>query len=94
MPSGDFKAMAGVIARLQDTEFEAPFRVVSYQVGAIGGRYAVYQYANNEGNRWGGNAKKIIDDATPGTTVFFDQIKVVGPDGAVRDLPMMSFNLK
>jgi gliding motility-associated protein GldM len=94
MPSGDFKVMAGVIAKLQDTEFEAPFRVVSYQVGAIGGKYAVYQYANNEGNRWSGNAKKIIDDATPGTTVFFDQIKVVGPDGAVRDLPMMSFNLK
>jgi len=94
MPAGDFKAMAGVIARLQETEFEAPFKVLSYQVGAIGGRYAVYQYANNEGNRWSGNAKKIIDEASPGTTVFFDQIKVVGPDGATRDLPMMSFNLK
>ena len=94
MPAGDFKAMAGVIARLLDSEFEAPYKVLSYQVGAIGGRYAVYQYANNEGNRWSGNAKKVIDDATPGTTIFFDQIKVVGPDGSPVDLPMMSFNLK
>jgi gliding motility-associated protein GldM len=94
MPAADFKAMAGVIARLLDSEFEAPYKVVSYQVGALGGKYPVYQIANNEGNRWSGNAKTIIDGATPGTSIFFDQIKVVGPDGRTVDLPMMSFNLK
>jgi gliding motility-associated protein GldM len=94
MPSADFKAMAGVIARLLDSEFEAPYKVLSYQVGALGGKYPVYQIANNEGNRWSGNAKTIIDGATPGTSIFFDQIKVVGPDGRTVDLPMMSFLLK
>src|SRR6266700_5544605 len=74
MPSADFKAMGGVIAKLVDCEFEAPFRVVSYDVGAIGGRYPVYQIAKNEGNRWNGNAAKIINDATPGTSIFFDNI--------------------
>jgi gliding motility-associated protein GldM len=94
MPAADFKAMGGVIARLLDSEFEAPYKVLSYQVGALGGKYPVYQIANNEGNRWSGNAKNIIDGATPGTAIFFDQIKVVGPDGRTVDLPMMSFNLK
>ncbi|RYY29817.1 MAG: gliding motility protein GldM [Chitinophagaceae bacterium] len=94
IPAGDFKAMGGVIARLLDSEFEAPFKVVSYQVGALGGKYPVYQFANQEGNRWSGNAKTIIDGATPGTSIFFDQIKVVGPDGRTVDLPMMTFNLK
>ena len=94
MPAAEFKAMGGIIARLLDSDFEAPFKVVSYQVGALGGKYPVYQFANNEGNRWGGNATTIIDGATPGTAIFFDQIKVVGPDGRTQDLPMMSFNLK
>ena len=92
--SADFKAMGGVIARLLDSEFEAPFRVVSYTVGAIGGKYQVYQIAKNQGNRWNGTAKQLIDGAVPGTSVFFDEIRVVGPDGRERTLPQMSFNLK
>lgn len=94
MPAADFKAMAGIIARLLESDFEAPYKVVSYQVGALGGKYPIYQIANNDGNRWNGNAKTIIDGATPGTAIFFDQIKVVGPDGRTQDLPMMTFNLK
>lgn len=94
IPAADFKVQGGLIARLLESDFEAAFKVVSYQVGAIGGKYPVYQFANNDGNRWQGNAKKIIDDATPGTTIFFDQIRVVGPDGSPVELPMMSFNLR
>jgi hypothetical protein len=94
VPAAEFKAMGGVIARLLDSEFEAPFKVVSYVVAANGGKYSTYQFAPNEGNRWSGNAKNIIDGATPGTSIFFDQIKVVGPDGRTVDLPQMSFNLK
>ncbi len=94
MPAADFKVQGGLIARLIDSDFEAPFRVVSYTVGALGGKYPVYQIANNEGNRWNGAAATLINNATPGTTIFFDQIKVVGPDGQPRDLPQMSFNLK
>ncbi|RYG03955.1 MAG: gliding motility protein GldM [Chitinophagaceae bacterium] len=92
--AAEFKAIGGIIARLFESDFEAPFKVVSYQVGAVGGKYPIYQFAPNEGNRWSGNAKTIIDNATPGTAIFFDQIKVVGPDGRTQDLPMMSFNLK
>ncbi len=94
MPAGEFKVNGGVIARLIDSEFDAPFRVTSYVVGAIGGPYPIYQYAANEGNRWNGKAKEIIDRAGPGTSVFFDKIMVVGPDGQPRELPTMSFNLK
>jgi len=94
IPAGDLKAQGGIIARLVDSDFEAAFRVVSYSVGAVGGKYPVYQNAPNEGNRWSGNAATIINNATPGTSIFFDNIKVVGPDGRTRDLPQMSFNLK
>ena len=92
IPAADFKAQGGMIARLMDSDFEASFRVVGYTVGAIGGKYPVYQTSANDGNRWTGQAKTIIDGAGPGTTVFFDNIKVIGPDGRQRDLPQMSFN--
>ncbi|HUQ65755.1 MAG TPA: gliding motility protein GldM [Flavitalea sp.] len=94
IPAGDLKAQGGLIARLLDSDFEAAFKVVSYNVGAIGGRYPVYQTSPNNGNRWSGGAGTIINNATPGTSIFFDDIKVVGPDGRTRDLPQMSFNLK
>ena len=94
MGASDLKAMGGVIARLEDSDFEAAFRVVSYSVGAVGGKYPTYQSATNEGNRWSAGAANIINNATPGTSIFFDNIKVVGPDGRTRDLPQMSFNLK
>jgi gliding motility-associated protein GldM len=94
IPAGDLKAQGGIIARLLDSDFEAAFRVTSYNVGAVGGKDPVYQIAANDGNRWSGNAATIINNATPGTSIFFDNIKVVGPDGRTRDLPQMSFNLK
>jgi len=94
IPAADLKAQGGMIARLLESDFEASFRVVSYSVGALGGKYSTYQTAPNNGNRWDGSAATIINGASPGTSIFFDNIKVVGPDGKSRDLPQMSFNLK
>lgn len=94
MPAADIKVQGGVVARLLESDFEAAYKVVSYSVGALGGKYPVYQTANNSGNRWSGNAAAIINGAGPGTSIFFDNIRVVGPDGRVQELPQMSFNLK
>lgn len=92
--SAEFKANGALIARLEDSDFEAPFRVVSYVLGASGGAFPVYQQAANQGNRWAGNAAVIVNKATPGTTIFFDQIRVVGPDGREREIAPMVFNLQ
>lgn len=92
--SAEFKAMGGVIARYDESDFEAGFRVVSYSVSAVGGPIAIYSMETNEGNRWGGKAGALIGRAGPGTTVFFDDIKVVGPDGKERDIAPMKFTLK
>jgi gliding motility-associated protein GldM len=89
-----FKAQGGIIARLEDTEFEAPFRVVSYELAATGGAFPIYTPATNEGNRWTGTAASIVQKATPGTTVFFDKIRVIGPDGKTREITPMVFQLQ
>ena len=94
IPASEFKAIGGLIARLEDSDFEAPFKVVSYTMGAIGGSINQYAQANNEGNRWNGAAGTLVQRATPGTNIFFDNIKVVGPDGKPRDIAPMVFTLK
>ena len=92
--SAEFKAIGGLIARLEDSDFEAPFKVVSYKIGAIGGGISGYSQADNNGNRWSGNAQNLVNRATPGTQIFFDEIRVVGPDGKQREITPMVFSLK
>jgi hypothetical protein len=94
MPAAELKAIGAVIARLEDSEFEAPYRVVSYKVSAVGGPISVYAEALNNGNRWTGQAATLIARTGPGSTVFFDEITVVGPDGRQRQISPMKFNLK
>jgi gliding motility-associated protein GldM len=94
MSAAEFKAMGGVIAKLENSDFQSAFKVVSYKVAALGGPIAQYREANNEGNRWTGNAATLINSAGPGTNVFFDQVRVTGKDGKIRELPPMVFNLK
>jgi len=94
MPSAEFKVMGAVIAKLENSEFQSSFKVVSYKVAALGGPITTYREAANEGNRWTGAAKTLIDACGPGTNVFFDQVRVVGKDNRVRELPPMVFNLK
>ncbi len=92
--SAEFKAIGGLIARLEDSDFEAPFKVVSYSMGFIGGGISSYNAATNQGNRWSGNAAELVKRSTPGTNVFFDNIRVVGPDGKQREIAPMVFSLK
>ncbi len=92
--SAEFKAIGGLIARLEDSDFEAPFKVVSYKISAIGGSISQYTQMSNEGNRWTGNAASLVSRATPGTQIFFDEIHVVGPDGKQREITPMVFSLK
>jgi gliding motility-associated protein GldM len=92
--AAEFKAIGGLQARLEDSDFEAPFKVVSYKLGAEGGSIPSYAQASNEGNRWSGQAASLIGRASPGTHVFFDEIRVIGPDGKQREIAPMVFTLK
>lgn len=94
MSSAEFKAMGGVIAKLEDVDFEAPHRVVSYRIGAVGGPINIYAEATNEGNRWTGNAAQLISRVGPGTRVFIDNIVVIGPDQKQKEIPGLQFSLK
>lgn len=92
--AAEFKAIGGIVAKLEDSDFEAAYKVVSYRFGAQGGPISVYAEAVNNGNRWSGQAAALVARTGPGSVVFFDNITVVGPDGKQRDIGSMSFKLK
>jgi hypothetical protein len=94
MSSAEFKANGALLARLENSEFQSAFQVVSYKIGALGGNINQYQEAPNDGARWTGGAAAIVAKSSPGTNIFFTEIHVKGKDGRVRELPPMVFNLK
>jgi gliding motility-associated protein GldM len=95
VPTATFKAMGGVIAKLEDSEFDAPYEVVSYTVGALSSDIPDYAPVTNNGNRWSGGAATLINKLKPGALVVINEIRVKDPSGRVRTLNgSLSYNLK
>jgi len=96
MSSAEFKAIGGLLARLDNSDFISPFPVVGYKIAAIGGGISSYREATVDGPRWGNSpqAADIVSKATPGTNIFFDDVRVKGKDGRIRLLAPMVFSLK
>jgi len=94
IPTAEFKAIGGLQAKLENSDFQSAFIVVGYKIAAQGGAFPSYVEASNEGNRWTGNAAGLVSKATPGTMIFFDNIRVKGKDGRIQELPPMVFSLK
>lgn len=94
IPAATFKVQGGLAARLLDSDFDVEYAVISYTIGASGGPIPMYRQAANEGPRWSGAAATLVSQMGPGSVVLIDQIRVKGPDGSVRDLPALGFQLK
>lgn len=91
--SAEFKVLGGIHVQLPNTEFDASFQVLSYKLGAVGGPINNYVEAANAGSNWSGSALTIVSVARVGTSIFFYDIKVKGPDGIERDISPMAFTL-
>jgi gliding motility-associated protein GldM len=86
-----FKAMGGVRAILEESEFSgAPFVITSYTIGGfINGEPRESQVS---GPSFSGNA--IVTSAKPGSIVGIYNIHAKGPDGSDYKLGDLFFNLK
>ena len=95
MQSNIFKAQDFLRAELQNFDFDARFSVTGATVYFAGAGFA------NSGSVQTGTItsgslapiKSKIDLCKPGSTVTFDDLKVVGPDGRSRTIPPVSFVL-
>ncbi len=87
-----FKSQGGGIAKLKDSDFDFPFQIVSYQIGARNPS-GIVQEITVDGPRWTA-ASALITSQAPGSVVYFDKIQVLGPGGKKRTIDGTYFTLK
>lgn len=84
-------ATAGVLAKMENFEFDLKFQVVSYTVSTtISGNFLEKQCT---GPALSADAKAMLERVKPGQKVFVENIKARGPDGTVRSLGGLSFKV-
>jgi len=90
MSAATFRAQAGIVAALDNFDFDAKFQVVSYEMSWLPkrGEYMSAGTINSAYFEKSGNAQvgSYMNSAKIGDKVFFDNIKARGPDGRTRTL--------
>lgn len=79
-------------ADLENFDFDAPFRVVEFNVSASIGGFT--RDEPSKSNRITDGQKEIIKSIKKGERVFFTDIKAVGPDGKPRELNTLYFKIQ
>jgi hypothetical protein len=87
-----FKAQQFCRADLDNFDFNARFQVVSGIAYFTGAGFPVPQQVNITGNNLAGIPQ--MQKCGPGTSVIFDQIQVIGPDGSKRTISAPGFLLR
>ncbi len=77
-------AAQGVIAKMENFEFDLKFNVISYVMSATVKGKVVDQ--PSKGPRVTSAMKTLLKALRPGQKVYIEKIKARGPDGTVRDL--------
>ncbi len=93
MKAADFKVQGGLRADLENFEFEGvKYDVVSYRVG-IEARGKDYVEGDANSAYFPSNVVPAVRSLRAGDQVYFDNVKVKGPDGIVRNMGNTSFKL-
>jgi hypothetical protein len=89
--AGKLKVQTGLVALLENFEFQARFNVVSFKVGYQKGQD--YFEEPIQGTLFNDKVKNILNGLKPKQIIIFDEIKVVGPDGTQRKIPQLAFKI-
>lgn len=93
MKTGEFKAHQGIRAILENFDFEADFRVTSFEATYAPKRDDL-QIATNSGAKFNSQVVSWQQKVKPGDAFFFDNIKAVGPDGTTREIGSLSYKIR
>ena len=92
--TGEFKAQGGVAAWLDNFDFEAKCRVEGFIMTRVAQRQDPVD-APNRGARFGGQAERLKNMASPGDIYYFENIKARCPgDAAARKINSLVFKIK
>ncbi len=92
--NGTFRAQPGLIAKLYNFDFDAKCRIQGFQLVRVPKREDAIQ-VTNVGGRFTGDAKRLISQAKPSDTYYFDNVRAKCPgDKATRKINDMIFRIK
>ena len=94
MGNGEFKAQGGVLAILENFDFDARCAIDGFIVTRQAKRADPVD-VTNRGAKYSGEARNLIQRAKPGDTYYFDNVKARCPgDPAGRKINSMVFKIK
>jgi gliding motility-associated protein GldM len=94
MGNGEFKAQGGVIAWLDNFDFDAKCDIQGFKLVRVPKRQDPIEVMNS-GARYGADSKRIVGQARPGDTFYFFDVKARCPgDKAGRKINSMVFTIK
>lgn len=96
VPVNVFKAQSGVVALLENFDFDAKFKVLSYDFSYLPKKGDYQPLGSVKGALFSNNQavdRYIRDIARMGDKVFIENIKAVGPDGRTRNLNQIVLSL-
>jgi hypothetical protein len=88
---GVLLAQIGVIAEMEAFEFDLKFTITEFTVSAVVQGF-VREYSSKS-DHFTQDQKNLIKSLTRGNSVYIQDIKAVGPDGATRPLSTINFKL-
>ena len=87
----ELTAAAGVIAKLENFQFDLTFQIVEYTVSAtLSGSLAEERV---QGAAMSSKAKEIVGKVKTGQKVYLENIKAKGPDGKVQAIGTLAFKV-
>lgn len=86
------KVQTGVIAKLENFDFDTRFEVLSYRFGFVP-KNDDYNEAENNGPRFSPAVMAFMNRSKPGDKWIFENIKVKGPDGRVQTVNSVTITL-
>ncbi len=91
---GQFRAQRGVIAVLENFDFDARCEIAGFRLVRIERRQDP-QIADNAGASFGPEAQRLVDQASPGDRYFFENVRARCPgDAATRRINDMGFTIR
>jgi gliding motility-associated protein GldM len=94
MGNGEFKAQSGLIAWLDNFDFDAKCDIQGFKLVRVPKRQDPIEVLNS-GGRYSSDASRIANQAKPGDTYYFFDVKARCPgDKAGRKINSLVFNIK
>ncbi len=93
IPKATLTAQRGVIAELENFDFDLSFRVTGFIVSITDNKGFTYDEVSGS-NLFSSQQKRLLNRLRKNQTVYISEIKAVGPDGKTRKIPPIVFKAK